>query len=202
MKKRTILIVLGCIWLSALAVLVALGYWLGPHALREIAVGIFERARPADIRHPREMSSRYFSFKYPGNWKVDTADPDYDPENYFDIDAPAQGSVIVQFFDPQITPQEGADAIVEKMKKLMLNRTENSFETWGKQKGYGIHLRGFLVVGIASIRVFGLGNAHATVVIIEMRYDEDERNNRRGYDLIAESFQWKSLDKTEPHIDK
>jgi hypothetical protein len=26
-----------------------------------------------------------------------------------------------------------------------------------------------------------------------MRYDEDERNNRNGYDLIAESFVWKSL---------
>lgn len=193
MRKRTIFIVLGCIWLSALSALVALGYWLGPHALREIAFGIFERARPADIQHPKEMSNRYFSFKYPGNWKVDTTDPDYDPDTYFDINAPAQGSVIVQFFDPQITPQAGADAIAEKMKKLLLNRTETPFETWGKQKGYGIQLRGFLVVGIASIRVFGLGNDQATVVIIEMRYDEDERNNRRGYNLIAESFKWKNL---------
>ncbi len=193
MKKRTIFIVLGCIWLSALSALIALGCWLGPHALREIAVGIFERARPADIQHPREISSRYFTFKYPGNWKVDTTDPDYDLDTYFGIDAPAQGSVIVQFFDPQITPQEGADAIAEKMKKLLLNRTETPFETWGKQKGYGIHLRGFLAVGIASIRVFGLGNPQATVVIIEMRYDEDERINRPGYDLIAESFEWKNL---------
>jgi hypothetical protein len=193
MKKRTIFIVLGCIWLSALSVLIPLGYWLGPHALREIALGMFERVRPADIQHPREMSSRYFSFKYPGNWKVDTSDPDYDPDTTFDIDAPSQGSVIVQFFDPQITPQEGVDAIAEKMKKLVLNRTENPFEKWGKQKGYGIQLRGFLFAGIASIRIFGLGNSQATVVIIEMRYDEDERNNRNGYDLIAESFVWKSL---------
>ena len=115
MKKRTLFIVLGCIWLSVLSVLIALGCWLGPHALREIAVGIFERARPADIQHPREISSRYFSFKYPGNW---------------------------------------------------------------------------------------FNNDHATVVIIEMRYDEDERNNRPGYDLIAESFAWKNLNKTEPHDDK
>ena len=173
--------------------LVALGYWLGPRTLRDMALAVFEVARPADIQHPREMSSRYFSFKYPGNWKIDTTDPDYDPDTYFSIDAPAQGTVIVQFFVPQITPQAGADAIAEKMKKLLLNRTETPFETWGKQKGYGINLRGFLVVGIASIRVFGMGNAHATVVIIEMRYDEDERINRPGYDLIAESFKWKNL---------
>ena len=193
MKKRTIFIVLGCIWLSALSVLIALGYWLGPRTLREMALAVFEVARPADIQHPREMSSRYFTFKYPGNWKVDTTDPDYDPDTTFNIDAPAQGTVIVQFFVPQITPQAGADAIAEKMKKLLLNRTETPFETWGKQKGYGINLRGFLVVGIASIRVFGLGNDQATVVIIEMRYDEDERINRPGYDLIAESFKWKNL---------
>jgi hypothetical protein len=193
MKKRMIFILLGCIWLSALSVLIALGYWLGPRTLRDMALAVFEVASPADIQHPREMSSRYFSFKYPGNWKVDTTDPDYDPDTTFNIDAPAQGSVIVQFFDPQITPQEGADAIAEKMKKLLLNRTENPFETWGNQKGYGIQLRGFLVVGIASIRVFGLGNDQATVVIIEMRYDEDERINRRGYDLIAESFKWENL---------
>jgi len=139
------------------------------------------------------MSNRYFSLKYPGNWEVDTSDPDFDPDTTFDINAPAQGTVIVQFFDPQTTPQEAADAIAEKMKKLVLKRTETSFETWGKQKGYGIQLRGFLYAGIANIRVFGLSNDHATVVIIEMRYDEDERINRRGYDLIAESFKWKNL---------
>ena len=193
MKKRTIFIVLGCIWLSALSVLVALGYWLGPRTLRDMALAIFEVARPADLQHPKTIASRYFTMKYPGNWKVDTTDQDYDPDVSFDINAPAQGTVMVHVLTPHVTPQEGTDAIAEKMKKLLLNRTETPFETWGKQKGYGIHLRGFLVVGIASIRVFGLGNAHVTVVIIEMRYDEDERINRRGYDLIAESFKWKNL---------
>ena len=193
MKKRTIFIVLGCIWLSALSVLIALGYWLGPRTLRDMALAVFEVARPADIQHPREMASRYFSFKYPGNWKVDTTDQDYDPDVSFDINAPAQGTAMVHVLTPHVTPQEGTDAIAEKMKKLLLNRTETPFETWGNQKGYGINLRGFLVVGIASIRVFGLGNAHVTVVIIEMRYDEDERINRPGYDLIAESFKWETL---------
>jgi hypothetical protein len=106
MKKRTIFIVLGCIWLSALSVLLVLGYWLGPRTLRDIALGIFEISRPADLQQTHTLSNRYFSLKYPGNW---------------------------------------------------------------------------------------LNNDHATIVIIEMRYDEDERNNRRGYDLIAESFKWKNL---------
>ena len=193
MKKRTIFIVLGCIWLSALSVLLALGYWLGPRTLRDIAFGIFEISRPADLQQTHTLSNRYFSLKYPGNWKIDTSDPDYDPDSSFDINAPAQGTVIVQFFDPQTTTQEAADAIAEKMKKLVLKRTENPFDSWGKQKGYGIQLRGFLYAGISSIRIFGLGNSQATIVIIEMRYDEDERNNRRGYDLIAESFKWKNL---------
>lgn len=193
MKKRTIFIVLGCIWLSALSVLIALGYWLGPRTLRDIAVGIFEISRPADLQKTHTLSNRYFSLKYPGNWTIDTRDPDYDPDTYFDINAPAQGTVIVQIFDPQVTPQEGVATIVEPMKKLVLKRTETSFDSWGKQKGHGIQLRGFLFAGIARIRVFGLGNDRATVVIIEMRYDEDERNNRRGYDLIAESFKWKNI---------
>ena len=111
------------------------------------------------------------------------------------------GGILVTSFGQQVLFVDKS-RYVATMKKLVLNRTENPFETWGNQKGHGIQLRGFLVAGIASIRIFGLGNDRATVVIIEMRYDEDERNNRRGYDLIVKRRFYRRLGVTHLwHVD-
>ena len=193
MKKRTVFVLFGVIGIIGVSLLLLLAFWLGPHSVQQIVSGTFEVSQPADIRHTTEMTNRYFSMQYPGNWRIDTADPNYDPDKYFDIHAPAQGMVVVRVFAPHAIPQQAVGTIVENMRKFVVNGKESRFESWGPHKGYGLQLQGFAFAGNARVRAFGLGNSQASVVIVEMRYDEDEVNNRNGYDLIAQTFKLKDL---------
>ena len=193
MKKRIVFVLFGVIGIIGVSLLLFLTFWLGSHSVKQIISGTFEVSQPADIRHATEMTNKYFSMQYPGNWRIDTTDPDYDPDKYFDINAPAQGKVFVYIFAPHAIPQQAVDTIVESTRKVVANRKESRFESWGPHKGYGIQLQGLVVAMNTRVRVFGLGNSQATVVIVEMRYDKDEVNNKNGYDLIAQTFKFKDL---------
>jgi len=191
MKKRTILVLIGAIGIVGFSLLLVLGFWLGPHSVQQIVSGIFEVAQPADIRNTAEMTNSYLSFQYPGNWKIDTTDPAYDPDKHFDINAPAGGKVIVHIFEPRVTPKQVVDAFVRDMKKLVVNEEQTFFESWGSHQGYGVQLRGLLIGFKGRIRCFGLRNSKATIIVVENRYDEDEVHNRDGYELISRTFKLK-----------
>ena len=194
MKKRTVLVVLGIIGITSFSLVLLLGFWLGPHAVRQIISGSLEVSQPADTQRTREISGRHFSMQYPGNWKLDTADPHYDLNKYFDIDAPGPGQVVVNIVGPHVTPQQGVDVVLMGMKKLLVERKQTFFESWGSHKGYGVQLEGFFTFGGEGfIRAFGLGNSQTTVVITEHRFNETEANNSNGFDLIAQTFELKEL---------
>jgi hypothetical protein len=193
MKKRVVLVALGSVGVIGISLFLILIFWLGPHPVQQIVSGTFEISEPADVQNAAEITNECLSLQYPGNWRIDTADPDYDPDKYFDINAPGQGKVMVHVFPPRVTPQQGVDAMVQNLKKLVRNAKETPYESWGPHTGYGIELTGFILVGSGRIRSFGLGNSQATVVIVELRYDEDEANNKAGYELISQTFRLKGL---------
>jgi len=49
-----------------------------------------ESEQPADIKQKQEIVRSGFRLSYPGNWKVDTASEDYDPDHISASTAQAQ----------------------------------------------------------------------------------------------------------------
>jgi len=193
MKRRIVLIVLGVIGIIVVSLFLVLGIWMGPHSVQQIVSGMFDVSQPADIQRTSEIASKYLSLKYPGNWRIDTTDPKYDPEKYFDINAPGQGKFMVLIFSPNVTPRHKVDGIVQDLKKLVMNAKQAPFEFWGSHEGYGVQLSGLVVGHKGRIRCFGIRNSEATIVVIETRHDDEEVRNRDGYELISRTFKLKGL---------
>jgi len=173
------LLVVGC---CALA--------LSSRLVRDIARGVLERSAPADVATPRELVGARYRLSYPGNWRLDTADDDYDPDRTFDLNAPAQGTVVFQLLPRGSDPEEAVEGICDEVEGVVVHHARrHRFERWGDLEGYGIELDGSLVVAPGRVRVFGHAGEGVGVVVMEIRYDEDEANNAPGYELIASSFE-------------
>jgi len=171
------------------------GIWqneFGRAFIEGFATGAFEKAAPADVRQPKTHSGSTCSFRYPGNWDL-APDPDFGPERAFDISAPAQGSVNIYLLPPDThlpTMVEAMVAEFESQPLLIQNPRRHPLRGWGShEEAEGVELRGLMALMPARIRVASFATEKGAVVICEIRFDEDERMAKPGFDLIAESFE-------------
>ena len=169
-----------------------IGFVLGGLATKvgwKILTGSLESAAPADVTRPALITRPAFSLSHPGNWTIDTQDEDYDPDAYFDINAPAQGKIIFRVGPPAIGSPESVDGTISAMtERLVQNATLTSYTTWGSYSGHGLEARGKILVTHGRVRAFGWSTDAVGVLVTEIRYDEDEVLNKPGYDLIESSF--------------
>ncbi|MDF1561874.1 MAG: hypothetical protein P1V51_02450 [Deltaproteobacteria bacterium] len=154
-----------------------------------ILTGALESSEPAEVSSPQTLRGRYFTLDYPGNWRVDTDDADYDPDGYFDLNAPGQGKVMIYIVPPE-SPVEGILAEWEQnlTTNIVSDHERRTFTTWGRFEGTGVELDGRLLVAEGRVRMFGTLGEPRGLAIMEMRYDEDEANNGPGYDLIERTL--------------
>jgi hypothetical protein len=156
-----------------------------------ILTGVVESSQPADVDNPSQITRPGYTLQHPGNWTVDTGDEDYDPDIYFDLNAPAQGTVIFQLGALGMGSPETVDATIDAMMvRLIRDPTLTSFTSWGSYSGYGREAHGTLLVAPGRVRVFGGTWDEQGILVTEIRYDEDEANNKVGYDLIEASFKF------------
>src|SRR5687768_1393831 len=59
--------------------------------------------RPADVKDRRAIEREAFRMAYPGNWKVDVEDEDYDPDHLFSIDSPGSCFAMFLVYDAEAT---------------------------------------------------------------------------------------------------
>jgi hypothetical protein len=144
----------------------------------------------ADVAHPKTYAREGFSFKYPGNWKVDAEPPDNDPDHDVDIESP--GSCMTMLFvldtalDPAVMVQTQIDAFVSK---LISSPSRTPFTTWGKYTGQGVLLKGkLLAINPGFVRVFAHATEKRSFIAVEQCYDEDMANVKPGLDLVESSF--------------
>lgn len=186
---------LGCLVGAAVGSLVAgaCGFFAGIAATREgmaIISGVTERSAAADTANPIVIERAAFRLRYPGNWSVDTKDPDYDPDRYFDLNAPAQGKVLFHILPARADAAAIVDNMIESYtSRLMTGAQRMPLTAWGGHQGQGVELRGKILIAPGRLRAFTFSNEVTAVVVTEIRYDEDEQFNRAGYDLIESSFE-------------
>jgi len=173
-----------------LILVIGVGVWLGPDSISQILTGISEASEPADIENPLMIENKHFSLEYPGNWKIDKADPFYKADKHFKIKAPGLGNIDVTIVASRFAVDVITEHIVRSRRELLRNIEESSFELWGNYKGYGRKFSGIQGLSKRCIRCFGIPNSKGTVVIVEDRFDDHEENNKPGYDLIARTFKF------------
>ena len=175
-------------WLAALGVLVG-----GCAGFLE---GLAETEQPADVRSPQRIERARFRLAYPGNWSVDEADEDYDPDHLFSIDSPGSCHVSVLLFESALGAKPSVAAQRQAfVPRLVRDPKETPFTRWGAYEGDGVALAG-RILGLypGSIRIFAHESAREdlTFTIVEFCYDEDLPAVRPGFELIERSFELKA----------
>lgn len=153
---------------------------------------LFATEKPAAIGTPKAFARAAFRFEYPGNWRVDEADEDYDPDHLFSIGSPGSCNVTFVVFDSATSAQDSVDAQVEAfVPKMIRNPAREAFAEWGRFEGVGVKLRG-KVLGFQDgwVRIFAHEDepADLTFTVVEFCYDEDAKHVQPGYDLIERTF--------------
>ena len=157
--------------------------------------GMFATEQKADVGTTKSVSRDKFRFDYPGNWSIDTADEDYDPDSLFSVDSP--GNCYVQFivYDSAVDADEMVENQVEAfVPKLIKDPKRTRFVEWGAHEGSGVTLEGkILGVTPGSIRVFGAKSDEKDVAFtaVEMCFDDDMAQVRPGFELVRRTFELK-----------
>jgi len=146
---------------------------------------------PADVAHPKSYVRPGFSFKYPGNWKIDTSDKDHDPDHFLSVESPGSCMTMLIVFDTPLDPAQSVQNQVDAfVPKLLSAPSRAPFTSWGKLTGQGVLLKGkMLGINPGSVKVFSHANDKRSFVVVEQCYDEDMKDVKPGFDLVESSFE-------------
>jgi hypothetical protein len=160
-------------------------------AARSFFIDLFTNESPANIKSPMTHDSTNFVVQYPGNWKIDTEDEDYDPDHYLSIDSPGDSFALLTIVDGEHDTKEGVEkAIAFYEGSFMKTKSREPFQAWGNYEGEGVALRGkVLSIFAGEIRIFSHTSQEKTFTVIEFTYDEDQKKVDPGFKLIQETFQ-------------
>jgi hypothetical protein len=189
-RKRWTL-ALGCFALGC-AVGFAAGV-LSVKGARQFVVGLFATERSAAVEQSVAVVRPAFRFEYPGNWRVDSTDSDYDPDHMFSVDSPGQSFVMFVIADGDIEPKEAVEQHVSvQTARAMKDATRTPLTKWGRHDGEGVLLTGrHLGITRGTIRVFAFRERETTYTVIESTFDDDRDKVQPGFDLIARTFRVK-----------
>ncbi|MCC6558807.1 MAG: hypothetical protein IT372_38230 [Polyangiaceae bacterium] len=186
MSKRSIAVI------SLLTGLVV-GFFLGIASTKAGAAFLEDLASseaPADVSEPIAVSRPGFSFRHPRNWKIDTADKDHDPDHLFSIESPGSCFTMMILFDGPTDPASNVQAQVDAyVPKVLQAPARIPFTQWGKYAGQGAELRGkMLGINPGAVRIFSHASEKKSFIAVEFCHDEDIKDVKPGFDLIASSF--------------
>ncbi|MGH7289502.1 MAG: hypothetical protein ACREI8_15940 [Myxococcota bacterium] len=153
---------------------------------------LVETEEHADVLAAKSIVRERFRLEYPGNWTIDEADDDYDPDHLFSIDSPGSCHVTVIVFDAATSAKTSVEAQVNAfVPKLVKDPAKTPFATWGAYHGEGMTLAG-KILGLqrGTIRIFAHENTpeDLTLTIVEFCFDEDIASVKPGFELIERTF--------------
>jgi hypothetical protein len=176
----------------ALALALAATPQLGACSFCEGFSEVLQGEVAADVDIPTTFTSLPVTLQYPGNWSMDTDDPDHHPDTQFIIETTGECQFMVFFVPSAVDERDILQEYVEQFSKLMPNPKRAAFDTWGRYKGAGTTLTGALLVIPGQIRIFvhSDDDKGASFSIVEQCYDEDMAEVRPGFQLIEGTFDW------------
>jgi hypothetical protein len=151
----------------------------------------FRAPQIADIANPIRYERPRFSFSYPANWRLDTKDQHFDPDEFLVLDAPRHGQVGLQIAHVDVDTADAVEQIAARyaIPGLQIQR-RSEFDSWGQFHGSGLTLSGSLLGDKFQIRIFAHSGPSGSVIVWEYWWDGPHSINATGFDLIENSFQF------------
>lgn len=145
---------------------------------------------PADLANAQSYVRPGFSFKYPGNWRVEADSPENDPDHHVNVESPGSCVTMIFVFDVPTDPADNVQAQIDGfVPKLLSAPARTPFTMWGKYAGQGMLLKGRLLgVNAGSVRVFSHANDKRSFMAVEQCYDDDMNHVKPGLELVESSF--------------
>ena len=147
--------------------------------------------RCADIKNKKSVNRPRFRLDYPGNWKLDTSDEDFDPDTYFSFDSP--GNSYVRFIvspgesDPKVNVDEQHQAFLEYMPTM----TTKTLSGYGQYGGEGLAMSGRFFGLKTTVNAYSFQHEGLTFIVVEQYTDEDFKMVSPGFSLIEKSLRIK-----------
>jgi hypothetical protein len=145
--------------------------------------------QPANVSQSRQLVRDAFRVDYPGNWQIDSADEDYDPDHLFSIDSPGSSFAMFLVLDVPSEPATNVEEQVRQFSKLFNNSAESRFTNWGKYSGEGVHLQGRIFGMKSGVRIFSSSSSSRSIIVVQQCVDEDLADVEPGFDLIERTFE-------------
>lgn len=170
------------------------GFFLGVGATKAGSAFLEDLASdeaPADVLSPRSYVRSGFSFKYPGNWKIEAEAPDNDPDHQVNVESPGACMTMLFLLDTPLDPADSVQTQIDAfVPRLLSAPARTPFTTWGKYTGQGVRLKGKLLgLSEGSIRIFSHANDRRSFIAVEQCYDDDMKQVKPGFDLVESSFE-------------
>lgn len=151
----------------------------------------------ANIAQPQKLTRKRFDVQYPGNWKIDTKDSDYDPDAMFSIESPGSAFVMFVFGSISTSPEEMLKTQIEPFIKILGSPTITKFDHYGKLPGKGALLKGRIMGIRTTVKLFSYSKDNQTMMITQQCPDEDFKKAGKGFELIETSLVLKPADVAE-----
>jgi len=189
--KKVSLVVLVASAASALVAGIVAGYLTGVASTRgekDVLKALVKHEEEAEIQAVRTIIRKRFNVSYPSNWKVDMADPDYDPDYNFSIES--SGSTFVAFLlgEMETSPEDNIQSQIHAFRRIVKDPVITRFTEYGKLSGKGAILKGDILGIPHTVRFFSLFQDGLTVIIVEQCPDGDMKYVGQGLSLIETSF--------------
>ena len=163
--------------------------------VEEVNNSVLDKFQIAEINLERKK----FKMKYYSNWKLDASDPDFNIDRYFSIDPPSsKGTIIFVLYKTSINEKGAVDEAIEEIRELyMEDATVSNFKNWGKYKGQGSVLSGFITTDNgekeeAEYRVFAHSDYKCSFLIASSILKKFEQLDLPGLKLIESTFEIKT----------
>ncbi|MCG6157917.1 hypothetical protein [Rubinisphaera margarita] len=124
---------------------------------------------------------------------------EYDPDHFMFIDAPRKGRMSLVVMPLEIDAERMVEVNSARFDfPLVKIHKRTPFDTWGSLEGHGVTLSGEKNGHPFLVRYFGYTDETQGMFVTEFWWDGPASINKEGFELIADSFQFKSM----PEISK
>jgi hypothetical protein len=150
-------------------------------------------AQRPDVQRPNTVIRQAFQLQYPGNWVIDTSDPDYDLDSYFSIEPPLADCVVSLHVGTDfVDAADGVEAYCAALEEAVEIDGWQPLTEWGALTGEGRTATGSIGgVGEYLVVVFAAEGPEHVLVARELCASNVHSRIAPGISLIRRSFTWR-----------
>jgi len=144
----------------------------------------------------KDYTAKNFAIYYPRKWEINTKINTYNPQTNITLETTGESYVQIELIPrtDNRSEQELLDDILFSYTggQLIQVFSKAPANQWGEHSGTGVHMRGKILGYFpGGVRIFTKNHGNLSLLVTELYYSEDLKEVMPGYDLVAQSYQFK-----------